>query len=543
MDLRRTVVQEVFVAYWTNVYAITLLLLTVLVWYVAVSSSASTCGTLFRRVVSPRYCRIIAGLVIGTALLHMILYLCIPNFVDYVEPVIPLLAGNYLHGGPVYADWQTGQSIVGIVYGPYDILSQIPVLIWFPSITGSKFIGICFAVIAPLILCLALRFRAQTVDEILVLCALMIALLTSQLHYWFWNRPDPLLIAIVSLGALIFDRVRPSICLIFTGFLAGIAANLKLFAPIYMIPFALACFYQMRLWPELTAAAFIGGVMFIGALVFPFVIGVSSFEPYISNVLMMRHHGLVASDSIEPFLYGLVISASPLIAWRQFGARGADRIMILALLGCVALLAVLASKPGAGPYYMMPLVPLSLYLSVKVSSQVPIKQRQATQMLPLTLVVVLICSSPIWAYSWFQMAKQLPNYRTELEESAELREFFQEFPNSEMGHTSSEKSATPPEEFYRVQKAFLGQVTHFDYANYGDQRQAGLPSAVVYPLFDNCAVPSWILSREGSPFSGDFHDVPLFDEVVRDRFRTNYRLLKQGKYFEVWACNKAPAAK
>jgi hypothetical protein len=540
-SLKGTVVQEVFVAYWSNVHAITLLLLTALVWYLSVSSSASTGGALVRRLVSPRYCKIIAGSVIGIALLQFILYLCIPNFSDFGEPVIPLLAGNYLHGGPIYADWHIGQAIVGSIYGPYVFLSQIPVLILAPSIMGSKFIGICFAAIALLSFCLVLRFRARTVDEIIVFCALMIAFLASELHYWFWDRPDSLLIAIVALGALVFDRVRPSICLISIGLLAGIATNLKLFAPIYLIPLALACFQRMKFWPGFIAAAMVGGMMFIGALIFPFAIGVSSFEPYISNVLMMRHQGLVTSEIIQSFFYGLVIVAPPLILWRQFGIQRSERIMMLALLGCAALVAVIAGKPGGGTPYMMPLVPLSLYLTVKLTSQESIKQRRgANEMVRLTLGVVLTCASPIWAYSWLQMARQLPNYRTEQEKSAELRELFRGFPKSEMAHNSSEKFAQS-DEYYRVQKAYLGQVTHFDFVNYADQRLAGLPVALVYPLFDNCSVPSWILSHEGSPFSGDIYGVPLFDEVVRDRFRTNYELVKRGQYYDVWACRKTPA--
>ena len=67
-------------------------------------------------------------LLIVLAIAHCAFYLFVPNFADYVEPLIPLLASNYLHGAPVYADWHAGQAIVGSLYGPYVFLTQIPVL-------------------------------------------------------------------------------------------------------------------------------------------------------------------------------------------------------------------------------------------------------------------------------------------------------------------------------------------------------------------------------------------------------------------------------
>lgn len=494
-------------------------------------------GSLVRRAISPRIIKVIAAAVIGCALLHFALYLYVPNFADYGEPVIPLLASNFLHHGPVYADWNAGKAVIGSNYGPYIFLSQIPVLIIFPGIIGSKLIGIIFAVLALLLLCLVLRSYIVPLENVLTFCALMIALLAFFLHSWFWNRPDSLLIAIVSLGVFIVDRARPSIGLILIGLLAGIAANLKLFAPIYLIPLALASFQQMRGWPEIVWAVVVGGVMFGIALGFPFAIGVSSLEPYISNMLVMRHQGFVASAVVQSVLYGIVLSALPLLIWPYHGTQRIERVMILALLGCAAAVAVIAGKPGGGPGYMMPFVPLSLYISVKMLSREPKKQRvEAAELFRLTFCVVLICALPLWAYSWLQMARQLEDHHTELEKSAELREFFRVYPNSQMGHSSAADSDQQAGEFYRVEKAFLGQVSVFDVVNYADQRRAGIPATVMYPLLENCDVPNWILLRQAKPFSGEEYDVPLFDQGVVERFRTHYKRVTEGKYYEVWTC-------
>ena len=157
-------------------------------------------------------------------------------------------------------------------------------------------------------------------------------------------------------------------------------------------------------------------------------------------------------------------------------------------------LAVVSGKPGGGPPYMMPLIPSALYLAARLSCREGVAQRSVTtKTRRLVLCAVLIGAAPIWAYSWFQMAKQIPAYRTELAKRAELRSLFAAFPKSEMGHNSGVDGEQ--DEFYRVERAFLGQVTRFDYVNFADQHFAGLDSSVLYPLFEQCSVCLLYTSR------------------------------------------------
>ena len=125
----------------------------------------------------------------------------------------------------------------------------------------------------------------------------------------------------------------------------------------------------------------------------------------------------------------------------------------------------------------------------------------------------------------------------ELAKEAELRSLFAAFPKSEMGHNSGVDGEQ--DEFYRVERAFIGQVTRFDYVNYADQHLAGLDSSVLYPLFEQCSVPSWILSRQGGRFLGGVYGGrPLLDEGALERFHANYELAQQFEFYEVWRCRK-----
>jgi len=148
--------------------------------------------------------------------------------------------------------------------------------------------------------------------------------------------------------------------------------------------------------------------------------------------------------------------------------------------------------------------------------------------------VMIACAAPMWACSWYQMARQIPSYGTALAKAAELRKLFEGSPLAEMGHNSGDDAAE--DEFLRVERAFLGQAVRFDFVNFADQRAAGLPASVIYPLFERCSVPSWILPRRGDAFRGASYDVPLLDEQALDRFHATYELTRRYEFYEVWSC-------
>src|SRR6266702_324783 len=109
---------------------------------------------------------------------------------------------------------------------------------------SSRFVGVYCGLVAVFLLYLPVR-NNRSASNALATCAIMIGLLSFELHYWFWNRPDSILLAVVSLGILLFDRTRPVICLVAVACLAGISANLKLFSPVYLVPLAVACVVGM----------------------------------------------------------------------------------------------------------------------------------------------------------------------------------------------------------------------------------------------------------------------------------------------------------
>jgi hypothetical protein len=527
-------VQGAFVFYWGHCHLLSLVVLILAICFRgAICHLAGNFGS------APMAVEIFDKAIIVLAMGHAIFYLSVPNFADYGEPVIPLLAANYLYGEPIYSDWSLGQAIVGSNYGPYTFMLQVPVLLWSPSIAASKLVGVCFGFAGLLLLFFAVRGKRGATSQALAVCALAICLLSFELHEWFWNRPDSVLIATVSLSALVFDRMRPMACLVVIGLLAGVALNLKLFGAVYLLPFAIGCGVQTNSWFHLARAVVLGGALFLIAVLIPFA-EVSSVKAYIANILLMPNQGLNVGEIAESLFYGLTILVLPLLAWRTCGAARADRAIAMVLVACTILIAVAAGKPGGGPPYMMPFVPAALYLTIRMSRQTTNSDRfEISQSLQLATLAVFLCAAPLWAYSWYQIAKQIPHYKEERAKEIELRAIFKANPQYEMGSNSGPHPQE--DEFYRVEKAFLGQPTRFDYVNLSDQRQAGLPASVVYPLFEACRIPGWVFSRNGERFGGHVYEAPILDAEGLARFNSNYEPSGQTTFFEIWRCRKKQA--
>jgi hypothetical protein len=529
---------DLFQYYWDLNHPATLIVLAPLVlWFLLPQGNRTPeieAGWLRRGGFDGRRWPIFDAAIISLAIAHGVFYLCVPNFADYGEAVMPLLAGNYLKGAPIYGDWTLGHAIVGSNYGPYVFLAQIPALLWLPTIAASKLVGVACGLGAVILLYFAVRHH-RSVANALATCAIMIGLLSFELHYWFWNRPDSLLLAIVALGVLLFDRTRPVVCLVALAFLAGISANLKLFAPIYLVPLAVACVVGIGSWRELLGAIVVGGLLFLLALALPFLGGVSSLSAYLANLAMIPKQGFMPDAAYDALFYALAILLLPLAASHAFGAEAKERAMMIALAACTFAVMLAAGKPGGGPPYMMPLVPVALYLASRLSGKAPDPAwANFTRFRRMVACGMIACAAPMWAYSWYQMARQIPTYGTALAKAAELRSLFERTPLAEMGHNSGDDAAE--DEFFRVERAFLGQAVRFDFVNFADQRAAGLPASVVYPLFESCSVPIWILPRRGDAFGGASYGVPMLDQPALDRFHATYELTRRYEFYEVWSC-------
>ncbi|CAN5248076.1 hypothetical protein BH10PSE10_BH10PSE10_00030 [soil metagenome] len=528
-------VQKIFVLYWGHVFFLSVCVFAAGAWFIASKRClpASTFALAGLSGIDFRKLGLIAvGAIPLIALGHMAFYLAMPTYADYSEPLMALLGENVRSGGPVYADWSAGRAIIGSNYGPYVFLAQAASFrLLGDSIFVSKISGMLFAIFGLSVFFQTIRYRVSK-HEAFIFVGVLIALFSYHLHYWFWNRPEPVIVALVVVGLFAFDRMNSAICLSILGLLAGALSNLKLFAPIYLLPVAVACVVQLGFSTKLLVSAAVGGVLFAATVMFPFLLGPFEAKSYVANILLMRKQGLEGFSVLHSLFFGALIVAMPAIVFARAKRERGEVASGAALVVCIVVTAILSGKPGGGSLYMAPFALLALYFTARMWTRIPASdQRLLRGLRKAYLVTVVICASPIWAYSWYQIGKQIPAFATEQAKKAELRALFLQNPDAQMGHGLDENS-----EFLRVEKAFLRQPIIFDYVNFGDQRAAGLGAEVIYPLLEGCRVPAWVFSREGGHFVGSAYGVKMFDEGVRERFSSNYRLVNIANYYEVWKC-------
>lgn len=248
---------------------------------------------------------------------------------------------------------------------------------------------------------------------------------------------------------------------------------------------------------------------------------------------MMHKQKFVASQALGSFFYATAIFSPVFVGLRRHLLSAADKATLYIGISSVIIVSVLAGKPGAGTPYIMPFAPLAVYLMAKVQSD----RTTATERLTpaLIFIVLLVFSLPIWAYSFYQIGKQLPQCAEQDALKSELRDLFLRFPEAEYGPRGS----TDPSGFYRVEKAFAGQTTKFDYVNYADQRLAGVPGDVADRLFDHCSIGTWLFSAKGDEkFSTNVYGPDLFTDQNRREFNAAYEPVYKSGNFEAWSCAK-----
>ncbi len=193
------------------------------------------------------------------------------------------------------------------------------------------------------------------------------------------------------------------------------------------------------------------------------------------------------------------------------------------------IVAIISGKPGGGSYYMAPFAPLTIYLAERAVS---FHDADAFQLwrsrLTHLFMIVALAFAPVWAYAFLGETRSLGWFASEREKQEEARWLFRKFPAAEMGD-----GIVPVESdlFFRAQKAYLGQSTHFDYANYEDQRKSGISARTIDRLISNCAIAQWIVPKEAIPWGGEY-----YDEATRQLFFRNYKPSAETSNFQLWSC-------
>lgn len=455
-------------------------------------------------------------------------YTFYPNFIDHAEPAMATLGMVLMQGRPLYPALDV-PSFHGLLYGPLVAESQaaaiyLGALAGLPVILASKLMGF-----ATLLAACAFFFRIAPgwgfARTYYVLFLLPFAL------YTFWNRCEPPLLLLVVLAFWAAAAWPPRRALLMIGICAGLASGLKLHAFLYIVPAAALVLARAKpALPEFLILAGAAAASFL-LLFLPANVSLAAFFEY---VRLAGEHGLSAEQLLKNLLF-LGALWCPLLVLPE-RARLLSARPMLALLGLQLLVAVIASKPGAGIHHLMPFIPANALVFAPHAEASPGKPR-----LGLVWFAALI---PGVAAALLLAPRMALNWRDHDAAARELAEIQARHADVVMGVSGNKTYA------YAFLRPVLehGGVAQIEYSSYMDLQLVGVPDSPLREAFDSCRIRYLAMPKGEPPFSlVTFYSetAPLFSDELRAIFALRYEKIAEGARFDTYECTaqtKKPGA-
>jgi hypothetical protein len=461
-------------------------------------------------------------------------YVQIDQYADPAEPSIAAVAWLFDNGQPIYHDLQSAERYSHI-YGPLAfIIPGWSLAIFGADIRTSKVAG-ALAGLASIATVFALTRRAGGRRPAMTVTALYATTCLMFQHVSFWIRPDSFQLLFSGLALYAAASAPQRIwSAVVVGVAAGALADLKLTAPLYALP-AFAVLLAERRWRAALAAAALAAI--VAAV--PFVMFANvSFSNFLLWVRTSAGTGLqpaLMAGNIEwgAFLL-LPLALLPRAAW----AGPTDRWLLGCTIAAVAAIAVIASKPGTGPYHLLPFAPAIAYGLARSAgrqgaafAEAPRSRRLATAIgVSIGIIATLQTIAFVHAAT-----------RTHGQPVADdVRRIAARHPTARvaMGY-STENEAYP---YVRPILVFQGGPYLFDAPAIQEFQLAGreLPAASIDAI-STCGVDIWLIPKGGDPFSlrnryPQTGHAPLFSADFRAAFHRGYAHTSSTDYFDLWTC-------
>jgi hypothetical protein len=398
----------------------------------------------------------------------------------------------------------------------------------------TKWVGASAGIVSLLLLFWILNARAgaRLAAVFTGYCAL---LLLAFRNASFWVRPDSLELLCCSVG-LLAALHRSRVSWLALGLSAGVLWNLKFTGPLYSLPI-LVLFFERTNRRQLVLAILTAAIiMALPFVVFPNV----SFHDYRTWILLSGSKGIVWStlrQNLEWALYFVL----PLVVALRLTVRQQPLTVLsprvaISLVVALASVAVLASKPGAGPYHLLPFLPvIAFFTCLQIHHLGPDAAESSVLLSGCSFTMVAVLIAVAQQASFISTVRQLDAVGP----IADVTRFLDQHPGevAQMGYSSDERAT-----FVRPLVVFRSRMYLLDQPAIQEHQLAGvaIPQATMNAL-RSCMVTYWLIPKSGEPFSA-INRYPmtrgraLFDEDFRRAFLGTHRRTSTTKYFDVWKC-------
>jgi hypothetical protein len=475
-------------------------------------------------------------LTLGAYLALVCWYLVQEQYADSAEPTIAAVAWLLRVGQPIYHALDSPERYSHI-YGPLAfIIPSWSLALFGACIHASKIPG-AVAAVAALAIVFTLARGVAGRRNALVLTGVLAGLCLMFQNYTFWIRPDSLqllgaataLFAVVAMGG----AVIPGVVL---GVATGLLIGLKITGAFYAVP-AFALLLARRRYRSIIVAAVVACVVTVA----PFMNDEQvSFSSYMRWIRISAGYGIQLRGlrvNVEWALF-LLLPLLPTLGRRSVIAE--DRWLGWSVVGAMLVIVCAASKPGAGPYHLIPFLPVVIYGTGLALQRIPGREGEDSNY--AAGVVAFLGSMAIVAFfqtSYFVWsASRIPG--TPVVE--DITRFAALHPSAriEMGYSDVNEALT----FVRPVLVFRQGAYLLDAPAVQEYQMSGveLPSATLRAI-EECQVDIWLIAKGGQPFMirnryPATEYAPIFDPQFRLAFLNTYRRASATQYFDVWECRR-----
>jgi hypothetical protein len=397
----------------------------------------------------------------------------------------------------------------------------------------SKWLGVT-AGLSSLALIHASARRVCAARRALAITGAAALLLLTFRHYSFWVRPDPLQLFCSALALFCAGGRSGAASVVAAGVTSGLLWNLRITGALYSLP-VLALVWQ-RAGARATCAV-IGIALAVAAA--PFLLEGVSLANYLTWIRLSSQTGLTFPLLRQNMEFAICFALPLLLAgWLTDRGGSGDQSIVRALGLGMLFVAIAGSKPGAGPYHLIPFVPAIAWVVANRIGRglLSVKRPLAVEAAVALLVVLTLLGAAQATQLVSTMAPR--RARGDVEDLHTLLAKLPGTPSVEMGYGHTEAhSLLRPIVTFRTNGYFIDQPA------VREQQLQGLevPAATVEAV-RGCRVAYWLVPRNEQPFSGvnDYPAVlmrPLYPAKLRDAFAAAYRLVETTQYFDVWRCS------
>ncbi len=485
--------------------------------------------------------RLLSGMVVlifAAGIFLSIAYLHYPGYADHVEPQIASVSWMSQQQSAIYHGIDS-RDRYALLYGPLSYIVTGYFLKFFtPSILTSKLSGILCFLLSQLIFFMAIkRNRSLSLLTSTTLCALFLLQLLTHKYYTLSNRPDSLILFLTTIGILMASSKNRKLGIFCVVLISAIAAQAKIHAPIYLLPWSVCLFYEERKHP-----IFLTGAVLVGILIFslPFFIIPDTFSTYLHWLQEAAKHGLDG----KLFFKNCKLTAAALLPLFVLIVHGRqkllfeDRLILCLLIASMLIVCLIAAKAGAGKHHLLPFYAPIIWLAAQKIQKIQVDyQRALRPLFCITAIPILAIYFMIALANQQNLLTLIYNIGEQKARHIEFKHLISATNGNEisMGYTDNDHYR---ETFLRPLITFQSGYDHLDAAALMDMERAGitLPRAS-YDLIGPSGIPFWILPKNGKPFSmNNFYSpgLPLFPQSFRNLFDASYRISITGKYYNVW---------